>query len=172
MKSESTKVTITVTIPSITAENMGDSKEWAKAVSAETATSKKGGLVALRSYFLLASVADMKIAKAVEIVESSGANKGLLSKGGKVARHYLAIVLDGRDLNALPVSANDYAEALEMCVLEHGTLNAAYDAVNVPKEKKDDTLENQVASLLAWAEKNGVAANDVILEVLRQGEGK
>jgi hypothetical protein len=171
MKTESTKVTVSVTIPSINAENMGDSAQWKKAVSAETETKGKNGLVALRSYFLLASVADMKIAKAKEIVDSSGADKGLLSKGGKVARHYLAQVLNGRDLNVSPVSASDYAEALEICVAEHGTLNAAYSAVNVPKDPKEDTLENQVASLFAWAEKNGIAKELVMAEVARQNGG-
>lgn len=172
MKTESTKVTVSVTIPSINAENMGDSAQWKKAVSAETETKGKNGLVALRSYFLLASVADMKIAKAKEIVDSSGADKGLLSKGGKVARHYLALVLDGRDLDQSPVTANDYAEGLEMCVAEYGSLHGAYTAIMGEQEPKEQTLETMVTNLYKWAEKNGIGANDVILEVLRQGEGK
>jgi hypothetical protein len=172
MKIESTKVGGAVQVPNITSENMGDSSAWTKAVSAETETKGQNGLVALRSYFLLASVADMKIAKAKEIVETSGADKGLLSKGGKVARHYLAIVLDGRDLDQAPVTANDYAEGLEMCVAEHGSLYGAYTAIMGEQEPKEQTLETMVTNLFKWAEKNGIGANDVILEVLRQGEGK
>jgi hypothetical protein len=114
----------------------------------------------------------MKIAKAKEIVETSGADKGLLSKGGKVARHYLALVLDGRDLDVSPVTANDYAEGLEMCVAEHGSLHGAYTAIMGEQEPKEMDLETMVANLYKWAEKNGIGANDVILEVLRQGEGK
>jgi hypothetical protein len=172
MKIETTKVGGAVSVPNINAENMGDSSAWTKAVSAETETKGQNGLVALRSYFLLASVADMKIAKAKEIVDSSGADKGLLSKGGKVARHYLALVLDGRDLDQSPVTANDYAEGLEMCVAEHGSLYGAYTAIMGEQEPKEQTLETMVANLYKWADKNGIGANDVILEVLRQGEGK
>jgi hypothetical protein len=171
MKIESTKVGGAVQVPNINAENMGDSSAWAKAVSAETETKGQNGLVALRSYFLLASVADMKIAKAKEIVETSGADKGLLSKGGKVARHYLALVLDGRDLDVSPVTANDYAEGLEMCVAEHGSLYGAYTAIMGEQEPKEQTLETMVANLFKWAEKNGIAGSDVLAEVARQNGG-
>lgn len=172
MKIESTKVGGAVSVPNINAENMGDSGAWVKAVSAETETKGQNGLVALRSYFLLASVVDMGIAKAKDIVTTSGADKGLMSKGKTVVKHYIALAIDGQDLGDGGVTANHYAEALEMCVAEHGSLYGAYTAIKGEQEPKEMDLETMVANLYKWADKNGLAANDVILEVLRQGEGK
>ena len=110
------------------------------AVSADSQAEGMSNEIRLRSYFLLGSVVDMSIAKAKDLVSETGCDKGLLSKGRTVAEFYVAQVTEGQELGEGGVTASHYAEALEICLSEHGSLYGAYTAIKGEKSPKELTV--------------------------------
>lgn len=134
------KVGGAVGVPTITAENMGDAKAWTLAVTADSLAEGTSNEIRLRSYFLLGAVVDMKIAKAKDVVTETACDKGLLSKGRTVAEFYVAQVIASQELGEGGVTADTYAEALEICLSEHGSLYGAYTAIKGEKSPKELTV--------------------------------
>lgn len=148
-----------VAVPSITTENMGDAKAWSLAVSADSQAEGMSNEIRLRSYFLLGSVVDMGIAKAKDLVADTACDKGLLSKGKTVAAHYVAIVLGEPELGEA-LQAIHYAEALEMCLAEHGSLYGAYTAIKGEKSPKELTVGEILAKGAKVAHDQGMGESE------------
>jgi hypothetical protein len=149
-----------VGVPSITAENMGDAKAWTMAVTADSQAEGMSNEIRLRSYFLLGSVVDMSIAKAKDIVTDTACDKGLLSKGRTVAEFYVSQVLGDRDTDISPKCANDYAEGLELCLSEHGSLYGAYTAIKGEKSPKELTVGEILAKGAKVAHDQGMGESE------------
>lgn len=153
----------TVKVPTVTAENIGSEKMIMSAINGDTLATLKAGETGIRSYGFLASVVFLTETKAVELVDTYGADKGRLSKAGKC----VSIVIN-EIISPETATCDDYAEAIEYLVANFSSLNEAYDTLKGKKEKKDPTLADMVANLYKWADKNGVDREDVVAEVQRQ----
>lgn len=152
-------------VPTICKENSGSADSWALGVKSEGMSKTANEIVGLRVFFGFGTDVNMGVAKASEIADSSGANTGMISKGKKVSAHYVAIVAESAGIAPTEATIDHYAEALELCCSEHGSLNSAYAQFKVPSETD---LEKQVANLYKWADKNGIARELVLAEVTRQ----
>jgi hypothetical protein len=157
-----TKVGSGITVPTITAENLGDSKAWAMAVTADSNSEGVSNEIRLRSYFLLGSVVDMKIAKAKDLVTDTACDKGLLSKGRTVAEFYVGQVTEGQELGEAGVTASHYAEALEICLSEHGSLYGAYTAIKGEKSPKELTTAELMAKTVKRALDEGYSIDQFV----------
>ena len=152
-------------VPTICKENSGNASSWEQGTKVEKKSKEANEMIGLRVFFTFGADVNMKVATGAGIKESCGANTGMISKGKKVSAHYVAIVAESAGIDASEVTIEHYAEALEICCAEFGSLNGAYAQF---KEVTETDLAKQVASLLAWAEKNGIAKELVTAEVARQ----
>ena len=155
-----TKVGSGITVPTINAENLADNKAWAMAVTADSNSEGVSNEIRLRSYFLLGSVVDMSIAKAKDLVTETGCDKGLLSKGRTVADFYVGQVTEGQELGEGGVTASHYAEALEICLSEHGSLYGAYTAIKGEKSPKELTVGEILAKGAKVAHDQGMGESE------------
>ena len=151
-----------VAVPTINAENLADNKAWAMAVTADSNSEGVSNEIRLRSYFLLGSVVDMSIAKAKDLVAETGCDKGLLSKGRTVAEFYVAQVTEGQELGEGGVTASHYAEALEICLSEHGSLYGAYTAIKGDKSPKELTVAELMAKAVKRALEDGYSIDQFV----------
>ena len=151
-----------VAVPTITTENLADSKVWSLATGADALAGKVSNEIRLRSYFLLGSVVDMGISKAVDLVTATACDKGLLSKGRTVAEFYVNQVIGDRDLVATPKTASDYAEGLELCLSEFDSLYGAYTAIKGEKSPKELTVAELMAKAVKRALEDGYSIDQFV----------
>jgi hypothetical protein len=172
MKIESTTEKIFLVIPKVTEENLNNPKAWSLALKAEDDANEGGNAPMLRRWCFLGSVVARGIAKNSELAKAIGRDtaKGQITKGRDIVLMFLPEVLSSHGIMKDEARGEHYAEALEMAIATGESMDALSKKAK-PKEPKEDTLENQVASLFAWAEKNGISGSDVLAEVVRQNGG-
>lgn len=172
-----TVVTTKVEVPTINGANIGDCEKWTEALTAETTFGKGVAEVNFRAYGFLGTVVLASDARHKDVKSYTGCHGGQLTKATKV----LSAVVDAMEVDTVTVAT--YAEALEVAIYVHGSLNKAYEATLEPKAEAegegdtegDDaegtTLATMVANLRAWCAKNGHSDDEAMAEFIRQASG-
>ena len=146
----STKITASVTLANVTAENIASEKSIRAAISGEATIALKAGEAGIRAYGFLASVVELTETKAVTLTEDLGANKSRLSKAGKCVRFVVSEII-----NPEITTAETYQEAIDYLVGEYESLNDAYSKM-FPTDPKAMTEEMLVKNFYAGLDKHGL----------------
>lgn len=154
--SNTTKVTASVTLANVTAENIANEKSIRAAISGEATIALKAGEAGIRAYGFLASVVELTEMKAVTLTEELGANKSRLSKAGKCVRFVVAEIIAPEI-----ATAETYQEAIDYLVGEYESLNDAYSKM-FPSETKAMTEEQAVKNLFSAVDKYDLDLQKII----------
>lgn len=156
----SIKIASSVTVPAVNAKNIHSVESWKKAQGAVSESKDKFGVVHFYAYGLFGSAVILG-GKASEIAESSGANKGQISKAKKVLEFYVAQIINEDESGEKIVSVEVCAEALELAVAEHGALGTAY-AELFPSEPTEVSLAKAIATAVKRAISAGVSVDELL----------
>ena len=173
MKIESTTEKIVLVIPKVTEENLNNPKAWDMALKADDDATEGGNAPTLRRWCFLGSVVARGISRNTDLAKAIGRDtaRGQITKGRDIVLMFLPEVLSSHGIMKDEARGEHFAEALEMAIATGESMDALSKKAK-PQTPKEDTLENQVKSTFAWAEKNGHSPEEVLAEVLRQLGGE